>query len=100
MVESAASTSAVSTSEDVTMSEAEKSKQEAKKEEGIPKRAGIVLAAEKRVTSKLLDKEAGGGREKLFTVNEYVKAIVLLFGQVSERFPSQQHIGSGSGHYG
>ena len=70
MVESAASTSAVSTSEDVTMSEAEKSKQEAKKEEGIPKRAGIVLAAEKRVTSKLLDKEAGGGREKLFTVNE------------------------------
>ena len=82
------------------MSEAEKSKQEAKKEEGIPKRAGIVLAAEKRVTSKLLDKEAGGGREKLFTVNEYVEDYRLTFGQASEMFSSQQHIGSGSGYYG
>ena len=71
VVESAASTSAVS-SEDTTMADAEKAKVEAKKDEGVPKRAGIVLAAEKRVTSKLLDKEAGGGREKLFTVNECV----------------------------
>lgn len=52
------------------MSEVDKTKQEAKKDEGISKRSGIVLAAEKRVTSKLLDKEAGGGREKLFTINE------------------------------
>lgn len=34
------------------------------------KRAGVVLAAEKRVLSKLLDKEAGGGREKLHTINK------------------------------
>lgn len=39
-----------------------------------PKRAGIVLAAEKRVTSKLLDNEAGGGREKIFGINECVAA--------------------------
>ena len=36
-----------------------------------PKRAGIVLAAEKRVTSKLLDKDAGGGREKILGINRY-----------------------------
>lgn len=34
------------------------------------KPAGVVLAAEKRVLSKLLDKEAGGGREKLHTINK------------------------------
>ena len=45
---------------------------EASTSSGKPKRAGIVLAAEKRVTSKLLDSEAGGGREKIFGINECV----------------------------
>jgi 20S proteasome subunit alpha 3 len=40
---------------------------ESKKE---PKRTGVVIAAEKKVTSKLLDKNAGGGKEKIFTLNE------------------------------
>lgn len=34
------------------------------------KRQGVVLAAEKKVTSKLLDKEGGGPDEKIFVVNE------------------------------
>jgi len=67
-----ASTTAVA-EEDVSMTEAPKPKE---KEEGPPRRAGIVLAAEKRVTSKLLDKEAGGGREKLFTINDNTLAAV------------------------
>lgn len=34
------------------------------------KRQGVVLAAEKKVTSKLLDKAGGGPDEKVFVVNE------------------------------
>ena len=51
---------------------------EASTSAGKPKRAGIVLAAEKRVTSKLLDSEAGGGREKIFGINECVLFSRLL----------------------
>lgn len=51
---------------------------EASTSSGKPKRAGIVLAAEKRVTSKLLDSEAGGGREKIFGINECVPIVFLL----------------------
>lgn len=39
-----------------------------------PKRVGIVLAAEKKVTSKLLDKERGTS-EKIYLLN----GLVLLF---------------------
>lgn len=49
-----------------------------KGEEEKPKRAGIVLAAEKRVTSKLLDKDAGGGREKILSINKYVSSLFSL----------------------
>ena len=63
---------AASTSvQDTTMADVDKEKIAAKASEGAPKRAGLVLAAEKRVTSKLLDKDAGGGREKIFAINEY-----------------------------
>ena len=34
------------------------------------KRQGVVLAAEKKVTSKLLDKAGGGPDEKIFVINE------------------------------
>lgn len=36
------------------------------------KRQGVVLAAEKKVTSKLLDKAGGGPDEKVFAINECV----------------------------
>jgi 20S proteasome subunit alpha 3 len=52
--------------EDVTM---EDTSTEVNKER---QRAGIVIAAEKKVTSKLLDKQAGGTREKIFGINKYV----------------------------
>lgn len=51
------------------MADVEADKHKAQRQEGIPKRSGIVLAAEKRVTSKLLDKDAGGGREKIFDID-------------------------------
>lgn len=49
-----------------------------KPKEGAPKRSGIVLAAEKRVTSKLLDKDAGGGREKIFEIDRCASQPVSL----------------------
>lgn len=46
----------------------EEAKAEREKKYPGPQRAGIVLAAEKKVTSKLLEKEKGSS-EKLFLVN-------------------------------
>ncbi|GAA94242.1 hypothetical protein E5Q_00891 [Mixia osmundae IAM 14324] len=57
-----------STDEDIAMKD--------ESTEGRPVRRGVILAAEKRVTSKLLDKEAGGGREKIFGINSNIIAAV------------------------
>ena len=46
----------------------EEAKAERERKYPGPQRAGIVLAAEKKVTSKLLEKEKGSS-EKLFLVN-------------------------------
>jgi 20S proteasome subunit alpha 3 len=46
----------------------DEAKAEREKKYPGPQRAGIVLAAEKKVTSKLLEKEKGSS-EKLFLVN-------------------------------
>lgn len=60
----AAGTSATTTSEKDDTKEQEKPK--------TKKRQGVVLAAEKKVTSKLLDKTGNGPDEKIFVINEYV----------------------------
>jgi 20S proteasome alpha/beta subunit len=44
---------------------------------GILAKDGIVLAAERKVTSKLLEQDTSA--EKLYTINEYVDRIFLVF---------------------
>lgn len=54
-----------------TKKKEEEAKAEREKKYPLPHKKGIVLAAEKKVTSKLLEKEKGSS-EKLFMVNGYV----------------------------
>lgn len=77
-------TSAASTSkdQDVAMAEDSTSTSEpsastsADTKPAAKKRQGVVLAAEKKVTSKLLDKEGGGPDEKIFVVNDNIISAV------------------------
>lgn len=51
---------------------------------GILAKDGLVIAAEKKVASKLLDETTGG--EKIYIINEYVFLSVYLPGQQSWLF--------------
>jgi len=65
--EPSTSTSTTTTSA-ATKKKEEEAKAEREKKYPLPHKKGIVLAAEKKVTSKLLEKEKGSS-EKLFMVN-------------------------------
>lgn len=45
---------------------------------GILAKDGLVIAAEKKVASKLLDETTGG--EKIYIINEYVSSFFLYLG--------------------
>lgn len=57
-------------SEDVAMADVTQTKEDSSAKKG-KRRTGVVLAAEKKVTSKLLEKEQGSS-EKIFLINKFV----------------------------
>jgi len=66
--EPSTSTATTTTTSAATKKKEEEAKAEREKKYPLPHKKGIVLAAEKKVTSKLLEKEKGSS-EKLFMVN-------------------------------
>lgn len=57
---------------------------------GKKKRMGVVLAAEKKVTSKLLEKEQGAS-EKIFVVNGCISLVLAGTVRVAESIGAQEH---------
>lgn len=68
----------------------EEAKAERERKYPGPQRAGIVLAAEKKVTSKLLEKDRGSS-EKIFLINGSVVVFLVSVDGTLRRLPAQQH---------
>lgn len=59
-----------SKTEEPSTSKTTKTTTEATSSPTSDRRAGVVLISEKRVKSKLLDKQVGGALEKIFDINQ------------------------------